>query len=90
MLPPDFLLLSPLHALQIRSGTRDGRAPRGHQGITLVFRIEIDFLGEHEKKPADCGQRAAKVVEPVAAELRQEAKICREWVDALRSGRWTS
>jgi len=45
---------------------------------------------ELEKKAAGCEQRAAKAEEPLAEDLRQEAKRYREWVAALRSGRWTS
>ncbi len=47
-------------------------------------------IAELERKAADCEQKAAKAEEPLAAELLQEAKLSREWVAALRSGRWTS
>jgi hypothetical protein len=47
-------------------------------------------IAELEKKAADCEQKATDAKEPQAAELRQEAKLYREWVAALRSGRWTS
>jgi len=45
-------------------------------------------IAELEKKAADCEQRAPKAEEPRATELRKEAKLYRDWVAALRSGRW--
>jgi hypothetical protein len=47
-------------------------------------------IAELEKRAFDCEQKAAKAEESLAAALRQEAKLCREWLAALRSGRWTS
>ena len=47
-------------------------------------------IAELEKKAADYEQKATEAMEVQAAELRQEAKIYREWIAALRSGRWTS
>jgi hypothetical protein len=47
-------------------------------------------IAELERKAADCEQKAAKTEDPQAAELREEAKLYREWVAALRSGRWTA
>jgi hypothetical protein len=47
-------------------------------------------IAELEKKASDHEQKAAKAEEPLAAELRREAKLCWEWAAALRSGRWTS
>ena len=43
-----------------------------------------------KKKAADCEQQAAEAEEPLATELRQEAKRYREWIKVLRTGRWTS
>jgi len=47
-------------------------------------------IADLEKKAAECEQEAEKAEEPRAAELRQEAKLCRDWVASLRSGRWTA
>jgi len=47
-------------------------------------------IAELEKKAEDCEQRATKAEETLAVQLRREAQLYREWVAALRSGRWTS
>ncbi len=47
-------------------------------------------LAELQKNAADCEQRASQEQEPIATALREEAKLYRDWVTALRSGRWTS
>ena len=41
-------------------------------------------------KASDCEGRAAKAEGPLASQLREEAKLYREWIAGLRSGRWTS
>jgi len=33
-------------------------------------------------------KKAKKEAEPGATKLREEALLCREWIAALRSGRW--
>jgi hypothetical protein len=45
-------------------------------------------IAELEKKAAECEERAAREQEPLAATLRHEAKLCREWIRLLRSGLW--
>jgi len=47
-------------------------------------------IAELEKRAAECEDEAAGAEESLADELRAEAKLCREWIAALRSGRWTS
>ncbi len=47
-------------------------------------------IAELEKRAAECEQRAAKEEGERAADLRREAKLCRGWIAALRSGRWSS
>jgi len=67
--------------------------PRSHRDLSGMGRHFVPphaTIAELEKKAADCEQRAAKAEEPHAAELRQEAKLYREWIAALRSGHWTS
>jgi hypothetical protein len=47
-------------------------------------------VAELEEKAADCEKKAANEPEPRATELREEAKLYREWATSLLSGRWTS
>jgi hypothetical protein len=47
-------------------------------------------LAELQKNAADCDQRAMQELEPLAAALREEAQLYREWIATLRSGKWTS
>jgi len=47
-------------------------------------------IAELEMKASDCEQLAVRAKEPLATELREEAKRYRGWIAALRSGRWTS
>jgi len=44
---------------------------------------------ELERKAADAEGKANDEPEPRAAELREAAKLYREWAASLRSGRWT-
>ena len=46
-------------------------------------------VAELERKAADAEGKANNEPEPLAAELREEAKLYREWAASLRSGRWT-
>jgi hypothetical protein len=45
-------------------------------------------VAELEKKAADCEDKAKREAEPAATKLREEALLYREWIDALRSGKW--
>ncbi len=45
-------------------------------------------IAELEKKATDCEERAKKEAEPEATKLREEALLYREWIAALRSGKW--
>jgi hypothetical protein len=47
-------------------------------------------VAELERKATECERKAASEQEPRATELRDEAKLYREWATALRSGLWTS
>jgi hypothetical protein len=47
-------------------------------------------VADLERKAADAEEKATKQPEPGAAELREQAKLYREWAASLRSGRWTS
>ena len=45
-------------------------------------------IAELEKMAMDCEDKAKKEVEPEATKLREEALLYREWIAALRSGKW--
>jgi hypothetical protein len=45
---------------------------------------------ELEQKADDAEKESANEPEPRATELRELAKLYREWITQLRSGRWTS
>jgi hypothetical protein len=47
-------------------------------------------VAELERKAAECDKKAETEPEPRATQLREEAKLYREWVTSLRSERWTS
>jgi len=47
-------------------------------------------VAELEQKAADAEEKATNESEPRATELREEAKLYREWATSLRTGRWTS
>ncbi|MGA2347898.1 MAG: hypothetical protein ABSF93_17945, partial [Candidatus Sulfotelmatobacter sp.] len=47
-------------------------------------------ISELKKKAERCEEKAKQVSEPEAAKLREEALLCREWIAALRSGKWHS
>ncbi|MGO8814530.1 MAG: hypothetical protein ACLQVG_07645 [Terriglobia bacterium] len=61
-----------------------------------MSRLRCDFvppaatIAELEKKAADCEHKATEAKELEAEELRQKAKLYRQWVAELRSGHWTS
>ena len=45
---------------------------------------------ELEQKADDAEKKSANESEPRATEVRELAKLYREWIAQLRSGRWTS
>jgi hypothetical protein len=45
-------------------------------------------IAELEEKAKDCEEKAKKEAEPQATKLKEEALLYREWIAALRSGRW--
>lgn len=47
-------------------------------------------VADLERKAAEYEQRAAKEGEPLATELVEQARVCREWAARLRTGRWSS
>ena len=47
-------------------------------------------ISELKKKAAECEEKAKQASEPEAAKLREEALLHREWIVALRSGKWHS
>jgi hypothetical protein len=47
-------------------------------------------IAELEAKAVEFELRAERELEPLATELRAEAKLCRAWIAELKSNRWTS
>jgi hypothetical protein len=47
-------------------------------------------VAELEQKANDAEKESANEAEPRATELRELAKLYREWIEQLRSGRGTS
>ena len=45
-------------------------------------------IADLEKKAAEYERRAEQESEPVATQLKEQAKECRTWMAALKSGRW--
>jgi len=74
----------------MRKPPRDFPDPRELMGMGSRFVPADANIAELEKKASDCEQRLAKAEESQAQELRREVKLYREWIAALRSGRWTS
>jgi hypothetical protein len=58
----------------------------------LIMKIVPDdaTIAVLAKKAAELEKKAKTKTERVAAHLREKAKSCREWIAALKSGRWTS
>jgi hypothetical protein len=69
---------------------RDGDSPR------MTIRTDRNVvppeptIAELEQKAAECDTQANGESEPNATELREKAKLYRNWIALLRSGRWTS
>jgi hypothetical protein len=49
-----------------------------------------DTTAELEKKASEYEEEAQRQPDPISAQLREKAKLCREWIAALKSGKWTS
>jgi hypothetical protein len=49
-----------------------------------------DTIADLKKKADEYEEEAAKQRENVATVLREKAKLCREWLAALKSGKWMS
>jgi hypothetical protein len=47
-------------------------------------------IADLNKQAEDCDTQATKQPEPLATELREKAKLLREWIAQLRSHRWTA
>ena len=60
------------------------------ENTTLVSGDVAATISELKKKAAECEEKANQASEPEAAKLREEALIYREWIAALRSGKWHS
>jgi hypothetical protein len=68
----------------------------GVSGATMTVRADRNFvpseptIAELEQKAVECDKEADAEAEPNATELREKAKLYRNWIAMLRSGRWTS
>jgi hypothetical protein len=49
-----------------------------------------DTIAELERKACECEEQAEEEFAPIANFLREKAKLCREWITALTTGKWTS
>lgn len=47
-------------------------------------------IAELEKKACEHEEKAKGESDPIAARLRDEAELCREWIAALKTRKWTS
>jgi hypothetical protein len=47
-------------------------------------------VAELRQKAEACEKQAEREAEPAASELRDKAKLYREWIAQIRSGRWTA
>lgn len=47
-------------------------------------------ISELKQKAADCEEQAKQASEPEATKLREQVLLYREWIAALRSGKWHS
>ena len=59
-----------------------------NSGVAMKLIPAGATIAEFEKKATDCEEKAEKEPEPEAARLREEALLYREWIAALRSGKW--
>jgi hypothetical protein len=47
-------------------------------------------IADLAQKAAELEKEAEAGSELIATHLREKAKLCREWIAALKSGKWTS
>ena len=47
-------------------------------------------IAELEKKAHENEEKAQNETDTIAARLREKATLCREWIAALKTGKWTS
>jgi hypothetical protein len=47
-------------------------------------------IAELEKEAGDYEEKAKTESDPTATRLLEKAKLCREWIAVLKSGKWTS
>jgi serine acetyltransferase len=60
----------------------------GQNSVTMKLVPTGATIAELEKRAIDCEEKAKKAAEPEATKLREEALLYREWITALRSGKW--
>lgn len=67
-------------------------SPRRGTMLHLVMKIvpADTTITELKKRAAEYEEKAKKEPAPIATRLREKAKLCRDWVAALKSGKWMS
>ncbi len=63
---------------------------RWRSGPTIQIVPADDTIADLERKAIKYEKQAEKEQEPVAAQLREMAEQCRQWVTSLRTGLWKS
>jgi hypothetical protein len=59
-----------------------------NSGVAMKLVPAGATIAELEQKAMDCEEKAKKEAEPGATKLREQALLYREWIAALRSGKW--
>jgi hypothetical protein len=49
-----------------------------------------DTIDALEKKACEYEEKAKGESDPIASALREKAELCREWIAALKTRKWTS
>lgn len=57
---------------------------------TMKFVPADSSIAELKRKAAECEQKAEHEKEPLASQLKEEARMYRGWIAALKSKKWTS
>jgi hypothetical protein len=66
------------------------RAKRHNSWHPVMKIVPADAIADLAKKATELEKEAKTGSERIATHLREKAKLCREWIAALKSGRWTS
>ena len=63
-----------------------------HNSWHLVMKIvpADDTIADLERKAVECEEKARTAPSRIATRIGEKAKLCREWIAALKSGEWIS